>query len=209
MLKLLKECDVVDMSEYLLKKSNETEVQGIIADLIDLEDAQEMLADVIKASQSSEIINSQFQECLRQYTLDVITRPQLIKYEFIASVKRLLPQDIFRDLIALKFFEQVLSVEYKKVTEITDVIGMQKAWNDELLKEELRVFNKIHRQLSEDNSGDLAKLLLQHLHLQDINWFFLLASISSIDHKSKGFDDLKSKLIESHDGCKCLIFFFS
>jgi hypothetical protein len=193
-LKLLKECEVVGISEYLQEKSDEAEVQGIIADLIDLDDAEELLADVIKASQSSEVLNSHFQECLRQYTFDVLMRPELIQHEFISSVKRLLPEGVFRDLIALRFLEEALNIEYKKVLEISAVISNQKTWNCEFAGEKLEVFNKVVNRLAEHNSEMIAKLFLQHLQSPDINWFIVLIVLRHIDQKSKGFDDIKREL---------------
>lgn len=180
------------MSEYLQGKPDE-EVQGIIGDLIDLENAHELLADVVKASSSSEVLHSHFQHCLKQYTVDVVTRPELIKHEFFSSIKRHISEDVFRDLIAMRFAEEVLLITHNEVSEISDVITHQKSWNSEADQEKFKVFKKILGQLDED-SEVLAKLLLQHLHSGEVNWFFLLILLRQVSMRSKGFDDLKRKL---------------
>ena len=196
-LKLLKDADILNLTEYLGNISNEADVQGIIGDMIDCDDPQmqDLLVEVVMGSKSSEVINLQFKECFRQYVDDVVNRSELIKNEFITTIEQRLPPDIYRDFIILQLVNGLLAIELQNITDIKQVFKCQKEWNCQFSNNKLSLLSRILHHIASNHSETLAKLLINKLQTNaDLNYLFALFILNHIDQKSKGMEELKSKL---------------
>lgn len=193
-LKILKETNILTLTDYLIHKENEAEVERIIADVLDCEDEQDLLAEVIIGSTSSELINSQFQECFRQFSSDVIDRPELIRNDFITGIEPQLPPDVYRDSIVLRFINELLAHEQENIVERNQVFAKQKDWNEQFGGEKLKLLTRILRHVALNHSEAIVKLLITNcVSNSSFNWFFFLVILGSINQKAKALDELKSK----------------
>ena len=173
--KILKECKILTLTDYLLGQTNEEDLQGIIADVIDLDTSQQLLKEVIMSSKSSDVINTQFNQCFIQYTFDVMNRPELIKNEFVTSVEPLLTAEDFWELIGARFLNEILAQDELRYSELTQVLSDQKAWNLLYEGQKLKATCSILQKISKNHSEDIFKLVLKQLQSEEkINWFHLL-----------------------------------
>lgn len=194
-LKLLKDTDILSLTDYLQNTSDDVDVQGIIADIFDCDDQHELLADVILSSRSSEVVRAQFEECFRQYLQDVIDRPHLIKNEFIVAIEQTLPPEVFNDVIVSKVISGIMAHEHHKDVEISQVISNQKTWNEQFGNDQLKLITQILLRLAVKHSEEIVKLLLKPLKKNNnVNWFLTMLVMRQIDSKSPGYNGLKSKL---------------
>lgn len=192
---MLKEAGVVSLTEYLNNITDEGEVQGIIGDVLDCEDPQmqDMLAEVIMSSKSSAVIDLQFRESFRQYTLDMVTRSELIQNEFISNIEPKLPPDVFRDSIVSQFINELLMHEFQKTSDLKQVFSSQKDWNRQFTN--FGLLSRVLRHVSLNHSDAIVNLLLTKLQTQvdlNCNWFLGLFILKHINQNSK--EKLKSKL---------------
>lgn len=191
-IKVLKECEILNVTDYLLSKPSEEDQQGIIADIIDLDETQLMLKEVILSTRTSAVISTQFHQCFSQYTYDVINRPDLIKNEFISGISRVLSSEDFRELVIVRF----MSEEHNDV-DLAQVFSCQKEWNLKFLDGNLQLVTEILRQIAAEHSESMVKFVMKQLQSESKqNWFFMLLILKLVDRESKGVKDLKSNFYQ-------------
>lgn len=189
---MLKDCEILTITDYLLAQTTEEDLQGIIGDVIDLDTSQQLLKEVIISSKNSVVINTHFQQCFIQYTYDVMNRQELIKNEFVASVEPLLKAEDFWELIAARFLNEILAQDEPQYSELTQVLSDQKAWNLLYEDKKLKATCNILQNISKNHSEDIVKFVLKHLQSDEkIKWFHLLLICRHADHKSTATTDVK------------------
>jgi hypothetical protein len=195
-IKILKDCGILSVSEYLHHQTIEEDVQGIIADIIDLDTSGELLTEVIIATRTSILINTQFHQCFIQYTADVIERPDLIKHEFIASTSSFLsPQDSW-ELIASRFLTELIEQEVVLNLNLVEVFSNQKSWNEKYTEEKFKLVNEILGRISKNHNEEVVKFVVKQFQTEkNNNWFYLLMIVRLIDSCAKGLNDVKSKRV--------------
>lgn len=192
-IKILKECEILNIVDFLLSKTSEEDVQGIIGDIIDLDSTQQLLTEVIMSTRSSELISTQFHQCFSQYTSDVINRPDLIKNEFISSIEPLLAPEDFRELIAVRFMTELMAHDENEKIDLAQVLSNQMDWNFKFSQEKLKLVIKILKQISVNHTEAMVKFSLKQIQSElTINWFYLLFIIGNVKQDSQAVNDLKS-----------------
>jgi Fanconi anaemia group A protein N terminus len=205
-LKILQDCKILKITDYLLTQTNEEDIQGIIADIIDLEESpHQLLREVITITRSSGVICTNFHQCFVQYTSDVINRPEVVKNEFITSIESLLEFEDFRDLI-VRFMTELMSQEETEHINLTQVLSNQKDWNLKFGEARLKLVVKIVKQISINHTDAIVKILLKQINLEkkNCNWFFFLLIMRYVKQESKDVNDLKGKFLNFFED-SCLI----
>lgn len=180
-------------TDYLQAMSNESEIQGVITDVIDSKEMQDLLVDVVENSKSVDLVNLHFQECIKQYSIDLIERPGLIQYEFVSGLdhRNDLKVETFRENILFRLFDELLSHGLNKSTELTEVICKQHDWSQRFKDDSFKVLSKLISNVLVKHSDALVKRLIWRLQTDlDLNWFMFLFVVNLIGQKS---DVLKRK----------------
>lgn len=142
----------------------------------------------------------QFQNCLREFTIDVIERPELVKTNFLAMIEPKISTQEYRDLI--KFFISDL-LNYKVEDETVDVIQTftnQKNMSIEIELEKFQLLAQMIRDFSANHGGFVVKKICKKLHSNEkFNWFFMLLMIRCLDQQNeKVVEEFKSELAILH-----------
>lgn len=194
-LQLLVKARVLEFFDYLHAQTP-ADVQGIITDVMDCESAEDLLVELLNNLKSDEAISSTYKECFKQYVEDLVNRPELIKYEFIASVEPRLPKDVFCDNISEGLLEELCLQPLNMVGEMSEVLSKQKDWNNQFKDERFKILAGLLRQLSISHAEDVSKMIAKKLQgLSNLNWFFVLLFMKNL--KPGSSDDLKSGLKNS------------
>lgn len=190
---LLSDCNILSLTEFLKNIENDEEVQAIIGDVLD-SDEGDHLVEIIKASVSSHMIGGQFEVCFRNYCKDSVDRPELIRKEFLLVLEEQLPTEVFHNAILAKLIDVLLYHEHLKETGLTEVIGVQKQWNNQMHNERLNLLIRILQKVSVNHSGAIFKHILKVLQTNyRVNWFFLLCIIKFTRQTTFVSSELKSK----------------
>lgn len=195
-MKTLKETGVLTFTDYLSSLSDSTVAQGIITDVIDVDEMRDFFIDVITSSVSSDIMRVHFDECFKTLISDVIERPELIKHDLFASIESKLPDpDMFQNCIVVKFVNELLSREsHQNIVDLSMIIGTQREWNVNFKEEKFQVLTRILQQLSNNHSERIAKLLIDLItRNHKINWFFLLMIVNHLKRTTAVIDVINSE----------------
>ncbi|CRL05622.1 CLUMA_CG018466, isoform A [Clunio marinus] len=195
-LEILCETGILSLTGYLENLPDEAEMQGIIADVLDSDDMMTLLKEIVISGTKSESINCNFQECLHQYVVDVVLRPELIRNEFITKIESQLPSNIFKEMIAFNFINELLSFhsndDSHSINDLTQIISIQKQWNVEYQEEKFNLLTKILNNLSINHSHDIGEYLLKQLQMKEVNnWFYMLFLIKHIKEEANLVGEFK------------------
>lgn len=142
-------------------------------------------------------ISIQFQNCFREFTLDVIERPEMVKSNFLSMIESKISSQEYRELI--KFFINDL-LSYKIEDDPGDVIHTftnQKTISIEIEQEKFQLLSGILSNFSVNHGGFVVKKLckmLQHHSHEKFNWFFMLLVMRCLDQKNaKIIEEWKSE----------------
>lgn len=195
MIKLLRDCRILSLTDFLQNVAREDEVQAIIGDVIDADEHHDQLAEIIKTSVTGHAICIQFDTCFRQYCADCIDRSELIKKEFIGGMEEQLTSDVYCTAIVIKLIDVLMNHEMLKETQVTEVIGLQKQWNSQFDCERFILLTRILQKISVNHSEAILKHLLKDLQTNyKVNWFFLLCIINFIKQATSVQNELKALL---------------
>lgn len=191
-LKLLVKANVLSFFDYL-HAQGPADVRGILTDVLDCESAKDLLIEVLNNLKSDNTVSSSFRDCFRQYVVDLVERPELIKYEFIGSLEARLSRDVVCDSILDKMLEELLSHSLNSVSEFSRILSRQRDWNNQFKDEQMKTLVGVIRQLSVGHSEDISKSIAKKLQTScNLNWFFLLLFVKHLIPGTTG--DLKSLL---------------
>lgn len=193
-LKLLKDCEILTMTDFLLNVGKEEELQAIIVDVFDTDDTYELLIEIIKASVSFEVIGAQFEISFRQYCEDCIERSNLIKKDFVGAIENQLPIDIYRSAVVTNLVEALLKYKNEGAVKVTEVIEKQKEWNNRFENESLCLLTQILLKVSINHSDTIVKRIIKELKTNfKLNWFFLFFIFKFIKDTTIVQNEIKRK----------------
>lgn len=189
-IKILSEAGIVNINDYLELQADE-DIQGIIADLIDSNGKHELLIDVVKAKSLNNNITTQFQNCFREYCIDVVERPELVKIDFLSTLESRITMTEYRDLVTFFIADlwgyQVDRDEHHESSEVLQVLSNQKLMSIEIELPKYKLLSQIIKNFNVNQGGFIAKKVCKMLQSKKkkFNWFFFLLTVRFMDQDNE------------------------
>jgi hypothetical protein len=187
-LKILKECDICSISDYLGSISDDYEKLQIVTELLDDIESYVLFNELIDNNRFNELIDM----AIKNYVSDLIHRQDIIQNEIIMSTHKLLPADNFTKCILPKFLTNLFHLDFKNQKELIEAVSNQNEWNLEFGS--FRVLRNILDNVMPLYNNLIAKEICSLINSEkNICWFFILMAISYIKDENDGHAELKSK----------------
>lgn len=187
-LKILKECDVCSISDYLGSINDEYEKLQIITEILDDPASYILFEELIDSNRFDELIDM----ALKNYINDLIHRQDIIQNEIIMSTHKLLPAEHFTKSILPKFLNNLFHLDFNSRKELIEVVSIQNDWNLEF--KSFRVLRNVIDNVMPLYSSLIVKEICNLINSEKYAcWFFILMVVNYIKDEYDGYVELKSK----------------
>ena len=188
-LKILKECDVCSISNYLGSINNEFEKLQIVTEILDDKESYILFEELIDSNRFDDLIDMS----IRNYVNDLIHRQDIIQNEIIMSTHKLLTGDHFIKCILPKFLNSLFHLDFKSPKELIEAVSSQNEWNLEFGS--FRVLRNVIDNVMPLYNSLIVKEICSLINSEkSICWFFILMVVNYIKDEYDGYVELKSKL---------------
>ncbi|XP_070498291.1 uncharacterized protein [Chironomus tepperi] len=189
-LKILKECDVCSISDYLGSINNEYEKLQIVTEILDDKDSYILFEELIDSNRFEDLIDMS----IKNYVNDLIHRQDIIQNEIIMSTHELLPADHFTKSILPKFLNNLFHLDFKSPKELIEVISNQNDWNLEFRS--FRVLRNVIDNIMPLYNSLIVKEICNLINSEkEICWFFILMIVNYIKDEYDGYVELKNLIL--------------
>lgn len=187
-IKLLKECDVTTVSEYLSAVDSTEEKLLIITEIFDDRSSYELLEEIIDSNKFGDLVNL----CVKNYINDLIHRQDIIENEIITTSENLLPPELFVRCMLPNFLANLFHFDLKNVKELSEIVSNQKDWNVEYSS--FKVLRSVFEKILPNYNSFIAKEICNLIQNEkQICWFFILMAVGYVKEEYDGYVELKSK----------------
>jgi len=187
-LKLLKECDICSITDYLGSINDDFEKLQIVTEILDDEESYILFAELIDSNRFNDLIDM----AIKNYVNDLIHRQGIIQNEIIMSTQKLLPTDNFTKCILPKFLNNLFHLDFKNPKELIEAVTNQNDWTQEFGS--FRVLRSVIDNVMHSYNNVIVKEICSLINSEkDICWFFILMAVNYIKDEYDGHVELKSK----------------
>lgn len=195
-IKILKECEVTSISEYLGKINSMNEKLLIITDILDDKSSYYLLEELIDSNAVDDLLDMS----MKNYVNDIIHQQSIIENEIISSTQQRLTAEHFTACILPKFLSNLFLANFNSVKELIETVTNQKDWNLEygFFKVLSSIFNNIMPTYNTFIVKEICNLIQNE---KNACWFFVLMAVGYVKEEYNGYVELKSMY-------SCLLIFF-